>query len=395
MITKRLFDDDPYMKEFTSEIVSSERNDNKILLVLKETAFFPEEGGQEPDNGEIEGFPVIDVQISDDIITHVIDDPDNNIISLQAGNKVFCRINWAKRFSNMQNHTGEHILSGILHRDYSSENVGFHLSSHIVTLDTSKNLTQDELDELEIKANKAVYANIEVRAAYYSPEEAQKREYRSKKEIKGDIRIVDIEGVDSCACCAPHVTRTGEIGLVKIVKAIKYKGGSRLTILCGERAFLYVQKMQVYLNELSQITSESMDNITKAVETYKNEIAALKYKAVSAEKQELMKEIEELPANSSGIVLFKDGLDKFNQREGVNRLVEISNGCSAIFNGNENKGFYYIIGTSKGDARELNKVLSERFNARGGGSKEMVQGSVSATEIEITNVINEYNSSYL
>ena len=376
--TKKLYDEDAYKTDFEAGVISTGINNDRIEIVLDKTLFFPEEGGQDADTGEIDGFEVVDVQIASDIVTHYIAHTSAAEEHFRAGITVQGRINWKKRFSNMQNHTGEHILSGILHNEFLSENVGFHLSVNTVTLDTSRYLTESELLELEIRANQAVYSNMEVRAEYIPDSELKKIDYRSKKEIDGAVRIVTIGELDRCACCAPHVRRTGEVGLIKITKAIKWKDGTRIWFLCGSRALDYVQTVFQNVDQVAHLTSEAPDKIASGVQRICDENYELKGRLFQCQSELLQEKIKNISDIKSDVVIFENIENPKIQRNAVNDLVERFDGVCAVFSLNNNGSYQYIMGSKNKDCRTVGKLLNEKFGAKGGGKPEMIQGSVSA-----------------
>ena len=387
--TIKLYDENPYETSFSAKITEIHKNDNCIYLVLDRTLFFPEEGGQSADTGEIEGLEVVDVQISNDIITHMINCSEEAEKALIQGKTVQGRVNWETRFSNMQNHTGEHILSGILHNEFGSENVGFHLSDNTVTLDTSRYLNEDELAALEIKANRAVYANLEIKAEYLPDEELAKIEYRSKKEIAGAVRIVTIGDIDKCACCAPHVHRTGEVGLIKIIKAIKWKEGTRIWFLCGSRALEYVQTIFKNVDEVARLTSESPDKIADGVNRFNETIQSLKADLFQAQSGLMEEKIKNIHDIKSDVILFENVSNAKIQRNAVNALVERFDGVCGVFSTSDNTSYQYVIGSKNRDCREVGRVLNEKLGAKGGGKPEMIQGSVAASMEAIIEALKE------
>ena len=386
--TVRLYDDDPYGREFTGRIVEIKDAGNGLSdIVLDRTLFFPEEGGQSPDKGELSGYTVSHVSTEDGIITHRV---KCSVTDLMAGDEVHGVIDWDHRFSNMQNHTGEHILSGLLHSVWGSENTGFHLSDNIVTLDTSKELDSSDLAELERRANEVIYRDIETDCRYYDPEELSGMTYRSKLDLKEDVRLVIIPGVDICACCAPHVARTGEIGIIKIIKAIRYKGGMRLTILSGRRAYEHIAHLQTVTEDLSHILSESPDKLKDAVARLLRENEDYRIRIKNETRKRLEEEIGSLPADLKDAVLFTEAADNTVQRNAVNTLAEKHTGICAVFSSDGADGYNYILAFPGGDAREVSSLLKEQLAAKGGGSKDMVQGNVRASKEEILEALKSF-----
>ena len=266
----KLYDLDAYATEFDAKVVSCEavtyNKQDGYAVVLDKTLFFPEEGGQSPDKGTIDGKEVLDVQIKKDIVTHYMAE------ALEEGAAVHGVLDWKHRFSNMQQHSGEHIFSGIVHREYGFNNVGFHLSDNIVTMDFDGVLTAEQVADVEYKVNEAIAKNVEIMAAFPSKEELAALEYRSKIEIDGAVRIVTVDGFDVCACCAPHVKRTGEIGLLKVMSVQNYKGGVRISMLCGFRALQAFREKAEVVSSLTGMLSTSQETIVERVGQMKNTV---------------------------------------------------------------------------------------------------------------------------
>ena len=386
MTTKKLYDEAPYDREFRAAIQDVVKTKNgKTGLILDQTLFFPEEGGQSCDKGTLGGFDVIHVSIENDVITHELSAPAD---SFSKGDQLNGVIDWDHRFSNMQNHTGEHILSGLLHRDYSSENMGFHLSDNVVTLDTTKMLTPGQLSELEKKANEVIYADLPVLCRYYTKDELDHMEYRSKLDFEDTARLVVIPGVDICACCAPHVKHTGEIGLIKIIKAINYKGGMRFTILSGRRAYEYICAECSRTDDLTHLLSEKRENLVSAVERLLEKTESYRLEKIENAKRMLDGEMEKIDDSAEDAVIFVEEVNDITQRNAVNDLASKHSGICGVFSGNDNDGYKFIISMPGGDAREASDLLREKLHAKGGGSKDMVQGSVNAAKDVIIEALN-------
>lgn len=379
--TIRLYDADAYQTEFEATVLACEEVEKKdgrgYQVWLDQTLFFPEEGGQSPDIGTIDGVEVLDVQIKNDVITHILAEP------LTVGAMVKGVVDWKHRFYNMQQHSGEHIFSGIVHNRFGYDNVGFHLSDSIVTMDFNGVITPEEITEIEEKVNQAIIENIPVEVSYPSKEELKELDYRSKIEIEGQVRIVTIPGYDVCACCAPHVRRTGEIGSLKVMNVQSYKGGVRVSILCGFRALdAFRQKADIITELMAEFSTSQeaiIDNVKKlkgANQTMKNQLAAA--------KQELMEyKVSAIPEDSENAILFEADLETPVVRGVVNGLVEKFAGISAVFVGNDENGYQFIVGSKNKDCRQIASALREKLSARGGGSDKMIQGSVAATQLQI------------
>lgn len=379
--TVRLYDTDAYKTEFEAEVLACEEVETKEKKVyqvwLDQTLFFPEEGGQSPDMGSINGVEVLDVQIRDEVITHTLAAP------LTVGATVKGSVDWQHRFYNMQQHSGEHIFSGIVHNRFGYDNVGFHLSDSVVTMDFNGVISSEDLEKIETEANQAIIENIPVEVSFPTKEELKKLEYRSKIEIEGQVRIVTIPGYDVCACCAPHVRRTGEIGMLKVMNVQSYKGGVRISILCGFRALEAFRQKADIITELMAQFSTNQEALVENVTKLKNTNQTMKNQLASA-KQELMEyKVAAIPEDSENAILFESDLDTPVVRNVVNGLVEKFTGICAVFVGNDESGYQFIIGSKNKDCRQIAAALREKLSARGGGSDKMIQGSIAAKQLQI------------
>ena len=373
----KLYDLDAYATEFDAKVVSCEavtyNNQDVYAVILDRTLFFPEEGGQSPDKGTLDGKTVLDAQIKKDIVTHYLEQP------VEAGATVHGVIDWKHRFSNMQQHSGEHIFSGIVHRDYGFNNVGFHLSDNIVTMDFDGVLSAEQVADVEYKVNEAIAKNVEITAAFPSKEELAALEYRSKIEIDGAVRIVTVDGYDVCACCAPHVKRTGEIGMLKVMSVQNYKGGVRISILCGFRALQAFRDKTEVVSSLTSLLSTSQETIVERVTQMKNTIQELKLQLGEVKQNMMFAKIYDIPLEEKDVILFEDDLDTQICRNVVNELVEEHQGINAVFVGNDEEGYRFILGSNVQDCKAVAVNLRDAFNAKCGGSATMIQGSVETT----------------
>ena len=384
--TIRLFDNDAYATEFTATAIScesvTENDKTSYRLILDRTLFFPEEGGQSPDCGTINGIEVLDVQIKKDVIYHTV------ASYIEPGTAVSGKIDWKHRFYNMQQHSGEHIFSGIVHKTYGYNNVGFHLSNQIVTMDFDGVLTEEQAAQVEYRVNEAIAANIAVEVTYPTKEELALLDYRSKIEIEGQVRIVTILGYDVCACCAPHVHRTGEIGMLKVMTLQNYKGGVRISMLCGFRALEAFREKARVITELSGLLTCGQEMLVDNVAKQKAANQSLKSQLASA-KQELMEyKLTAIPAEQKNVVVFDRGMDANAMRNAINRLVKEHEGICAFFNGSDEEGYNYIIGSRSISCKEIADEMRQSLMARGGGSDAMIQGSVNAQREDIEKTLS-------
>lgn len=381
-MTEKLYDTNPSMMRFNAKVIDCREEKGLFGVILNQTAFFPEEGGQYADIGTLNNIPVEDVKIKNGIITHYLKAP------MAIGDNAEGSVDWIDRFDKMQQHSGEHIISGLIHRHFGFNNVGFHLGKEEVTLDFNGILSKDDLLLIEKEANEAIYKNLDVQVSYPPEELLKNMQYRSKIEIDGPVRIVEIPGYDICACCAPHVQKTGEIGMIKITGLQNYKGGIRLNILCGQRALADYGAKLNDIQMLSVKLSAKPALVVDAVMRLETEIAAAKERLIALQQNLLQLHLDTIPECAENTLLFEVDLDTPAIRKAVNQLSEKHPGYNCIFAGNDENGYRYMIGSSQSDCRQLSKLLSEKFSAKGGGSAQMVQGSLKASKKEIERVLN-------
>lgn len=392
-ITRALYEEDSYISECTAKVLECQKTEladednqsDRYRLVLDRTVFFPEGGGQPADSGTIAGQPVIDVQKKDGKIYHYVSD------SFEVGAEVLLQLDFALRYKRMQNHSGEHLFCGLIHERYGYDNVGFHMSAHEVTVDVNGVLTADDLKELEDLANDAVYANVPIRVVY--PDSPDEMEYRSKLDLKDDIRVVVIEGYDACACCAPHVRSTGEIGLLKVVDAMNHRGGTRLTLKCGKEALEDYRMLQDEISKIMRLFSAKREECHVAAEriseqlfNQREQISVLKKQITLLHKDMLCASVAAKTEKMTELI-FDENLDDVQMRTLVNEGALVVTGMIGGFLGNDEAGYRYIIGKNaedqNHDLRLLAKTMNEALHGRGGGSDKMIQGSVKAVRAEI------------
>ncbi len=380
-MTEKLYDQNSYIQEFEATVISCTQTDNGYEIVLDKTAFFPTEGGQECDTGTLDGIVVKDVALKGEEICHYTDLP------LEAGKTVHGAIDFEERYRKMQNHSGEHIICGIAHKLHGCENVGFHLGADYVTMDLDKPLTEEELRHIEILANKAVYANAQIKAYYPTEEELKNTDFRSKDGIEGKVRLVKIEGFDICACCAPHVARTGEIGIIKILDHINYKGGVRLNILCGMDALKDYQERYKRNLYISNILSAKQEEVCAAMDKLMETMADLRRQLGEKSKEITKLYLDNIHETQDNIIIFTKDMSSGEMRHIANGAMEKTPKLAAIFCGSDHEGYSYIIGSKGIDLKAHSADLNKALNGRGGGNSAMIQGSLGATEDEIRGYI--------
>jgi len=375
--TKKLYYENCYLKTFTAKVIECQMQEETYAVVLDRTIFFPEGGGQPADIGVLNTVNVLDVHENGKKIVHTTDRP------LEVGTTVTGGIHWPHRFALMQQHSGEHIVSGIVHRLFGFDNVGFHMGSKAVTVDFNGELDEENMALVEYLSNEAVYRNLPIQISYPSPEELAELNYRSKKELTGQVRIVTVPDYDVCACCGTHVAHTGEIGMIKLVSAQRYKGGTRVSLQLGSKARAdYTEKAQ-NVNAISVLLSSKQEDVLSAVEHLLSENNALKQEAVLMHEQIFEAKASLVENGTKNICLFEKNLMPNDLRKLCLLLCERVSGTAAVFSANDKAGYQYALGNRNEDVRPLGKELNQMFHGHGGGSKELVQGSVTATQDEL------------
>ncbi len=370
-MTNKLFYKDGYRKEFTARVISCEETKKGFAIVLDQTAFFPEGGGQYGDLGYLDSVKVIDTREKGGLVYHYTKE------ALEVGMQVKGHLDWQVRFDRMQQHSGEHIISGIVHKRYGYDNVGFHLADEYCTIDFNGPITMEALKEIEEEANKVVFENLPIHILYPSKEELKDLEYRSKIEIEGQVRIVEIPGVDICACCAPHTATTGEIGLIKLVRMDNYKGGERIYMLSGMRALKNYQIKEESVRAISSTLCAKEEEVALAVEKLKEDQTSLKNEIASLKQKLLSYRAAEISIEDPVTLIFDSELSGNEPREFMNLLLEKGAKVCGIFAGDDEKGYRYVVGSRKEDVRPYGERLKS-LGGRGGGKSEMIQGSIQA-----------------
>ena len=373
MQTEKLYYKDSRMFDFTAVVLDCRETGKGPALILDRTAFFPEGGGQPADTGSLGVAKVLDVQEKAGEILHYCDR------ALEPGVTLEGHIDSEQRLTRMQNHSGEHVVSGLAHKLFGCENVGFHMGEDFVTIDFDRELSREQLMEIETLANRAVREDLPVLCTFPEPEELKHLEYRSKLELTENVRIVEIPGTDRCACCAPHVKRTGEIGLIKVLDWERHRGGVRLNLACGMLALRDYRVKQDNISAISQALSAKRHETAAAVERMLQEQQKSKER-IAAVSMELVRQMAASREKTEGnICVFDDVLDEVALRELVNMLMEKCEGIAAAFSGDDERGYRYIMGSRNVDLKARAKELNALINGRGGGKPRMIQGSASAS----------------
>ncbi len=389
--SRRLFDEDAFIREFDAKVIEAEVSPKgRVRIMLDQTAFFPEGGGQDADTGWVtageEAFRVSDTHEKEGKIWHTIEMGNGQMNlpeALQAGRDLHCRIDWPLRFSRMQNHSGEHIVSGLIHKHYGYENVGFHMGSEFTTIDFDGVLSMDQLRKIEREANEVIWKDIAADIKVYPSDELKDLEYRSKKELIGDVRIVSFPEADVCACCGTHVKTAGQIGVIKLFSCVPFHEGCRIEMLCGQSAFDYLNRIWMQNKEVSVLLSAKPLEISSAVEKLKTKAEEQSFRVVAYQDKEISQKAAAL-AGSGNVILFESDYTPDMLRKLCDAGMAECGGICAVFSGSDEEGYKYAIGQMNGDLRSFVKEMNTALTGRGGGRPYFAQGSVQSAREEIT-----------
>ncbi len=364
---------------FDAVCLSCQEAEGGYLCALSATAFFPGGGGQEADSGTLNGIPVIGMKEEGEAVYHLLAEP------LEVGAKVRGEVDAKVRFARMQNHTGEHIVSGLAHSLFGCTNVGFHMGEDGMTVDFDIELNDEQLRIIEDEANAAVWKDLPVNILFPSDEELKNLDYRSKKELSGQVRVVEIEGVDLCACCAPHLDRTGRIGIIKILDHIRWRGGVRIKLLCGLEALEDYRLKYANNKAVAEALKVKQSDTAEAFGRYARDVAALKRELTEVRKSLMTLKAENIAPTEGNICLFEEGLSAEDMRTVCNILVEKCR-LAAVFTPIEG-GYTYTIASKTLPLRTLGREINAAINGKGGGAENMITGRASAEKEKIAAVI--------
>lgn len=366
-MTDRIYNTDCLVSQFEAKVISCTSCEKGYAIVLDKTAFFPGGGGQPRDYGTLEGVEVEDLIEKEDELYHIISRP------FEEGQTVFCKVDFERRMDLMQQHSGEHLIAGVIDQEYGYQNVGFHLSEETVTADFDGVLTEEELLHVERLANQAVIQDARVLSENLAQEQARDRVFRSKKTFDGEIRIVTMGAYDSCACCGVHVQRTGQIGLIKIVDAQKHRGGMRLTLKCGLRALKDYQIKTKQSTAISSLLSVKLDEAVIGVQKLIDEKNLLRQKLYEVREQYFELKAEQC-SSEAPICLLEEDLSPDEMKRFVNKIMTKTPYPVLVLTP-ETEGFKYALGKRDTLVQTVCKALNESFSGKGGG-REICQGSL-------------------
>ena len=371
METEKLYYQDPYQTTFTARVLTCEPSKGGCLVTLDRTAFYPEGGGQPADHGVLGGVTVTDVHEKDGVIFHTCSGP------VEIGAAVEGSIDWTRRFDHMQQHSGEHILSGLLCSLYDCSNVGFHLGTDTVTIDYDRDLTWEQVLEAERQANESIWRDTPAEITFPAPDALAQLDYRSKKELTGQVRIVSFPGADCCACCGTHVRRAGEVGLIKVLSCQKFREGVRLEILCGQRAYRYLSRIYEQDHAVARLLSVKPQDAFAAVERQNAELTAAKLRMTELEDRLFALRAQSL-AGRGDVLLLEPPMRPDGARKLADTAARAAGGLAAVFAGERDSYVYALVYAGGADISPLVKRLNSALSGRGGGRNGFAQGSVQA-----------------
>ena len=376
METEKLYYADPFLKEFTATVLDCQAGKNGYTVTLDRTAFYPEGGGQPADHGTLDGAAVTDVHEKNGVIFHNVDR------AVEIGKTVSGFIDWAQRFDHMQQHSGEHICSGLICGQYGCDNVGFHMGTDIVTIDFNADIPWEELLEIEGQANRYIQEDHPIDIQFHRGAELDAIDYRSKKPLEGDVRIVAFPGADCCACCGTHVLRSGQVGLVKFLSVQKFREGVRIELLCGQRALDYLSRTWEQAKTIGQHLSVKPVDAAAAVERLEGELSALKMRCAGLEEA-VFAGIAAEQAGKGNVLLFQPPMKPDSVRKLADAVSKACGGLAAVFAG---EGSHYAYALGRADGQDISaavKALNGALHGRGGGRNGFAQGSVEAAQSAI------------
>lgn len=382
MNTRKLYYEDAHLSVFSAKVISCEKTEKGFAVILDATAFYPEGGGQAGDTGTLGRVQVLDTQEQGEQVVHICDGP------LTPGETVKGRIDYDTRFLRMQQHSGEHIVSGIINRRWGYHNVGFHMGAESTTIDFDGIIPQEALPELEAEANAAVWANIPLHIWTPDKEELPQVNYRTKRALPWPVRIVEVPGYDTCACCGTHVSATGEIGIIKLFSAVNFRSGTRMEMACGKLAYEILSAAYEQNKQVSQAFSAKPMETGAAAQRMNEVLAQQKYRVIGLERQ-IFAGIAEGYEGKGNVLHFAEDLDGNALRELTDKIAEKCGGRAAVFCGSDEDGYAYCLASRDGDLRPFGKEMAAALGGKGGGKPNFQQGRVGANRVTIQAFFNQ------
>ncbi len=398
-MTKRIFDTDVMQRTCQAVVTACSPYKKGYAIQLDQTVFFPEGGGQLSDTGRLQ---TADKSVQ---VTHVAE-KDGDVLhetreAIPVGTHVKAVLDWESRMDHMQQHCGEHLLSYAFWHLYQAHNIGFHMNPELVTIDFDKELTWEQAMAAEQLANQHIQDNRPVTTQIVTPEEAARMNLRKfNSKITGPVRIVSIEGSDSCTCCGTHPPMTGMVGLIKIFKVERHRGGTRLTLLCGRLALNRIREEMVSATKAANMLSVREADLPEAIERLQAEKNTLIESLHERTEQLLdyrLAEIQQRPCRDAQgntlVVLLDNALDARSAKRMLERLLELPRMVAVLLYPHGER-VNYLVGTAPdatASAPDILRSVNTELNGKGGGKAHQAQGSAPYTpdaENKVKSAIN-------
>jgi alanyl-tRNA synthetase len=386
-MTDRLYYTDPYLRAFDATIAAVDRRDDRAVVTLDRTAFYPTSGGQPFDTGMLAGCRVVEVfDREDGSIAHVIDGPT---AGLQAGRAVHAEIDWPRRFDHMQQHTGQHLLSAAFDRLFDVRTVSFRLGAALSTIDLTRELTPAEIAAGEDEANRIVWENRTATIRFVTADEAAKLPLRKESLREGTLRLVDVDGFDLSACGGTHVARTGAIGIIAVASWERFKGGQRIEFLCGGRALERFRTLRDTVGGAVRPLSVLPEDLPAAIERLQADAKELKRTVSSLQTELAAFRAEDLAQSAEPVLLTSTATGAAGCRLVLRVIDADANGLKALAMAVASKPGHVVVLASMArpalvavarssdvdvSAQKILSSLVSRFGGRGGGKPELAQG---------------------
>ncbi|MBE4908589.1 alanyl-tRNA editing protein [Bacillus luteolus] len=376
-MTDRLYYTSPLLSSWDTEVKEVIEENEKYLVTLAATAFYPEGGGQPADHGYIDSIQVLDVVEKGDEIYHILPHPPSN-------STVSCKIDYNRRIDHMQQHTGQHLLSAVCIELYDAHTVSFHLGEDTVTIDLSvSELTEVQMNSIENKVNEYIYENLPIDKYIVTVDQLTSLPLRKMPEVSEEIRIVEIKGIDTSACCGTHVMSTGQLGVMKLLKTEKQKGNMRLHFKCGKRALMDYQESSMILQKLSSKFSTNRSQLTDTVTKLENE-----NKQLQKELEQLREKNDEFLAqdllnNTHNAMIIQTFEEKtFKELQSLSKkVVNRTDKLLLLISTSEKKVLLSHSGTQTIHCGQLFKEHLPSFNGKGGGNASSAQGAFNSCDL--------------
>ncbi|HEY2923803.1 MAG TPA: DHHA1 domain-containing protein [Candidatus Eisenbacteria bacterium] len=391
-MTRRLYDEDPTIREFEATVLHSIDRDGATWAELDQTAFYPEGGGQPADRGRLGPHAVTDVRDEDGRVWHRVEGaltPDTLPAgALPPGARVKGSLDWARRFDHMQQHTGQHILSQAFIVVANAETRSFHLGEEEVSIDVAHPGPDAELlRRVEERANEIVWEDREIVVHQVARADVGRFPLRKFPAVEGIVRVVEVHGFDWSACGGTHVSRSGQVGIVTLLSTEKYKGGTRVAFVCGGRALRRQRERMLLLRDLSLAFTAGEADLPNAVARLKEDRDRIDRRLKTLLKAELLREarslVEAAPRGARGPVVARHFPDRDPAEIGaLAALVAASGGIALLTAGADTPRAHFSAPAGTIPVGSLLGALCREFGGKGGGRPESAQGAIPAQAVD-------------